>query len=577
MQDRNSPVLRACALPVKMLRRWLLAGPQSVQLRQKEASLLGLPQRPSRKDPTERRMLSAFGEARRSLCEQTRAAPKGRLAPLYNAWPGLRSLIGPPEWVAEQDVSSRALRQARCALPAAREDAIDVNFARHRRLLSDLRMAPELYLRGGHPTEWAPVWISRGAQLVVADEYIRQGRVDVLERDLLRVLRFPVGHFVADALLLALHELDAPRAHAVARRVLATPTPPDWTELALADDPSAEALLRRRCERSDDPRLGALAALLARAGDAAGAELEAYLQPRDSVDGDDLEQVIDALSQRPRWQGALASIEAMILRKLSASTSGLAGDSAPRSYGLELWRGLLSACPPNEKNAAAMARHRPEGDEIDLAEVWASSRAALSSLLRERGLDELSYWARCLALSRLSPAEVFEIFSEGIEENEELQELMLLFTPPIEGGELELRPIDWDRRWLQLGLDRGLPRVVAGVLRREDRAAARMVIESFGSFKRSEQSWGVIRRFAELNLPERLDAIVASVRSLAGNTHTASWEAWIRPWSDGPALARLLPELRALPKDKRLRNYDHLIEILEDVSEGPYIRMDPRS
>lgn len=569
------------------LRRWLLAGADTISLRPQEAAELALsPQASRRRHEPSRpgRMLRAFIKARALAWS---AAPEGRLRPLHNAWPGMRSLVGPREWVAEQDVSSRALRQARYELPAAQKEALDVNFARHRRLLSDLRMAPGLYLRGYPEQRYGVSFTGAVGPVVVAAEYVRQGRADVLERDLLCTLRLDDDSFLAWALLLALRELDPQRAYAVARRLFASLKEDvnshrnDMMQLVLADDPSAEPLLRRRSEL---PRsLGAHAALLARAGDAAGAALEACIQRGEFV-GSYLEDVVDSLCEQPRWRAATTSMEETVLRKLAASTttSGLGEDSAARRYGPKNWVALLSVFPPSEENAAAIARHRAEDDYIGEAEVSVYPRALLRSLLLERGLDG---WDSRTALERLSPAEVFDIFSDGIAENEDLQDLMLEFIePPMEGEALylglelesQLRPLEWDRRWLQLGLDRGLPRVVAGVLRREDRAAARMVIESFASLEGDDQV-DVIGRFARLNLPERLDAIVAALRSPAGNRHmSVGLEDWIRPWSDGPALERLLVELKGLPKSKRLSDYDSVIEMLEQMSEG-YIRMDVRS
>lgn len=613
MRVANSPQGRARipagVLPVKTLRFWLLAGPRSIRLRPEEASLFGLADKPSQAE----QLLVGFIEARRKLSEQTRAEPKGRMIPLSNPWPGKRSLIGPREWVQAQDVSSRALKKARYELPMYADQASDVDLTRHQLLLSDLRMAHDLYLRARREDR-AQIQPSFPAAVRVALEYVTEGRADLLEQALL-CSRESCPRFTAEVMLLALHYVDPARGHAAARRLVLelscrwglAEENLRWTAyLVLADDPSAEKLLVNSVNSSTQSGTEALGALFVRSPKLADAILELFLASSGTDDGPFL-RTLRSLSVFP-WgaeafgfvserilagykdpAGALMSRCPAVAPTREAAEALISKDSKDSRYrGRAEWARLLAACPPSEDAAVALF---DGGDRsfVEFAQAQALPRDRVLKLLDRvaAGALEIGMDSFALCLSRVSEAEVYEIFARRIWNNRPLQKLMNIHHLPAAPSWFwgvhppQLVRLRWDARWSKRGEEEGLPLVVAGLLEATDRSAVRWLMRAVGSETPQGPPWvknpsldqpWVLRRFSSLNLPERLDLLLVTLKHRAHSRRDIlSVLKWARPWSDAPALLKLVEDLKRRDTEVFV-DADLLEEVLEEVFFRPTAR-----
>lgn len=572
-------------------------------------SLLATPSKQDRGDRVA--LLRAFSQARGRV--RVDSAPVGPLLPLSNPWPGKRSLIGPREWVDDQDVSSRALKKARYELPTYADEACDVDQVRHQRLLSDLRMAHELYLRARRPDNLPPEH-TFGAAVDVAMEYLREGRADLLEQAVVGS-RERSPRFAAEAALLALHELDPARSHALARR-LATIFKSGyrisedylrWTAyLVLADDPSAGKLLFESASSSGARGMEAFGALFLRSELGPEELLDVYLSSS-VVDDIYFTRALRSLSVFPGDFQARTVVSEQILAGYrdppaalmsrcpevaptrEAAEALISKDSEdPRYRGPAEWARLLAACPPSEDNAVALF---DGGDRthVGASEVQALPRERLLKLLAEvsRGAVDLDMESLALCVSRVSAAEVFEIFSMRLWSSRDLQQLMLGHHLPAgpswAWGVHSARPpvLRWDPRWLEEGLEEGYPLVVAGMLKGRDRRVVRWLMRAVGPNReeralRSERSlcvdreW-ILRKFSELNLPERLDLLLLTLKECGGGRRAIlDILRWARPWSDGPALLRLLEELKRESSEEIVD-----ADLLEEILEASFFRPRP--
>lgn len=81
----------------------------------------------------------------------------------------------------------------------------------------------------------------------------------------------------------------------------------------------------------------------------------------------------------------------------------------------------------------------------------------------------------------------------------------------------------------------------------------------------------IVRRFAQLNLPERLDAILLGIEQ-AITVSDAAFFLWsARPWSDGPALRRLLGKMR---EDRARRSNPQLPDAIEIILDTCFLYSD---